>query len=490
MRYDAAIIGADADGLAAAIMLAKSGLKIIVLERNDRPGGRCITQEFHPGFYASPFCDEISPIPAEIFWALDLARHDALFIPSPVSTALWPDRAKSLWMRENRLGTQGTALAKAALLRAEADIAREKKSFFSSRVHSHSDPWPGDVWATQSLTNLLAPDAGDSDSLSLMMASALEGHLMHPELAGSALHLLATGGYGQSVGGLQGLTASLMAAMQSAGAEISCGLEVTDILRRDGRTVGLRLADGSEIAAGAILSTLDLKRTFLSLFAWNDLPGETSRRVASFRVHGGTARLLLALDSPPERPAFAGADAFAGPIHVAPATDGIGSAYALWRTGTIAEQLPITLRLTSLKDPRLCPIGAATLTATVDGVPTQLFDGSWTHEKRNALSGQVLEAIERVLPGTKARVRACELILPPDMEQALGCTDGDLWGGEIAADQMLAFRPGLSCAAPRTPIAGLYLAGPSTAAGLLATCASGVFAARAIVADFKAGRLK
>jgi phytoene dehydrogenase-like protein len=127
------------------------------------------------------------------------------------------------------------------------------------------------------------------------------------------------------------------------------------------------------------------------------------------------------------------------------------------------------------------------MTVTVSGVPSRLFDGAWTHEKRDALRGCVFRAIERVLPGTTALVRACELLVPPDIEQALNCADGDLWGGEIASDQMLAYRPGFDCAPPRTPIEGLYLAGPSTLMGVLGTCVSGVAAARTIAADLKRG---
>jgi phytoene dehydrogenase-like protein len=76
------------------------------------------------------------------------------------------------------------------------------------------------------------------------------------------------------------------------------------------------------------------------------------------------------------------------------------------------------------------------------------------------------------------------------MEDQLGSTDGDLWGGEIAADQMFDLRPGLAAIGPRTPINGLYLAGSSSAAGVLATCASGAAAAYAIIADRKAGHLR
>jgi phytoene dehydrogenase-like protein len=323
------------------------------------------------------------------------------------------------------------------------------------------------------------------------MAEALGPRAAHPDLAGSALHLLApASGSGLVVGGLQRLTDSLLAAAQGAGTEIRCGIEATDIRRHGSNVAGLRLADGAEIAARAVVSTLDLKRTFLSLFAWNDLPSEIGSRVGSFRMAGGTARLLLALDGLPERPVFASSDLFAGPIHIAPEASQFGAAYAAWRAGTIAPHLPIVLRAVSATDPRCCPIGGAAMTATVGCVPGRPFDGSWTNEKRDALREQVLASIERVLPGTCARIRACELIVPSDIEESLGCTDGDLWGGDIASDQMLGFRPWRDCAPPRTPIGGFYLAGPSTAAGVLGTCVSGVFAAQAVIADFKARHLK
>ena len=491
MRYDAAIIGAGADGLAAAAMLARSGLKVVVLERNEKPGGRCITREFHPGFHASPFCDELPPIPSEIFWALDLARQGAVFVPSPVSTALWPDRAKRIVAGEERLYAQSTMLAATALTRAAADIAPPEKPFFWRRPPPTSDVWPGEAWATRSLRDLLAAELADSDAVALVMAAALEGRAAHPDLAGGALHLLARpGGSGLVVGGLQRLTDSLLAAAQTAGAEILCGLEVTDIRHRNGKITGLRLADGAEISARAIISTLDLKRAFLSLFAWSDLPRAVASRAGSFRMAAGTARLLFALDSLPDRPAFANADLFAGPIHIGPDSAQLGAAYAAWRAGTVAAQLPITLRFTSAIDTQSCPPGAAVMTATIGCIPLRLFDGSWTHEKRAALREKVLACIEHVLPGVAARVRACEVIVPPDIEEALGCTDGDLWGGEIASDQMLGFRPWFDCVAPRAPVGRLYLAGPSTTAGVLGTCASGIFAARVLAADLRAGRLK
>ena len=153
------------------------------------------------------------------------------------------------------------------------------------------------------------------------------------------------------------------------------------------------------------------------------------------------------------------------------------------------------LRLVSAVDPSLAPAGSATLTVTLGAIPHTPFDGPWTHEKRDRLRATALATVE-ALGRDRQRVLGSELILPPDMEHMLGISAGDLTGGELAADQMLGLRPfanlpgaDLSGAGGRTQVAGLYLAGPSSALGPLATCAAGVAAARAVAAELAAGRL-
>jgi phytoene dehydrogenase-like protein len=461
LRYDVCIIGAGTEGLAAAAWLAGRGLKVVVAERNAECGGRCTTRIFHPGFRASPFADELAAIPAGIFRALDLARRGAVLTPgAPCCTP----------------SADADSIRRAVIKRVMEDAARvPPRGLFAKPMPPL--PWPGEELAARTFAAVTgAPRMSPS------------GSVCDPTLAGSALALLAGPPGGMAAGGLGRLGAALRSAAEEAGAEISCGLEVGDIRRKGRRILGVGLADSSEIAARAVISTLDLRRTFLTLFAWSELPRELVERVAAFRLAPGTARLLVALEAPPDPPAGQGADFLRGPVHVAPAP--LEDAYCAWRSATVPEHPPAVVRLVTAIDPFLAPEGAATLTVTLGAIPHAPFDGAWTKEKRDRLRDMALVAAETVLPGTKDLIKAAELLVPPDMESMIGVTEGDLMGGELSASQMLAFRPFPQCHGTRTPLDGLYLAGPSSVLGPLATCASGVAAATAVLADFAAGRLK
>ena len=493
MRYDVCIIGAGTEGLAAAIILARAGLKVIAVERGAEPGGRCRTPEFHSGFRASFFSDEMAPIPAEIFWLLGLGRAGAAFASAPASLALWPGRVETL---------AGPALhaferplediRKAVFVRAkeEAQQARPGGIRFLARG-TEPVPWPGVALGDEALAEHLSASFNDEDTRAHLMARVLEGRAADPFLFGSALHLIAPGcgGSGTVVGGMERVADALTHIARESGVEIRCGVDASDIRRERERVCGVTFADGTDIVAGAVISTLDIKRTFLSFFQWSAVQPDVSRAVSAFRFCGSTARLLIALDVPPDLARAGLPEVARAPLHIAPDIQDFAFAYAAWRSGVIPERPPMVARIVSAADPHLAPIGAATMTVTLGGIPHRLFDGAWTHEKREQLRDRALAVIEQVLPGTGARIRGVETIVPPDMEEQLGATDGDLWGGEIAADQMFDMRPGLATVSPRTPTEGLYLAGPSSATGVFATCASGVVAALALLAD-QPGRVR
>src|SRR4051812_32444224 len=90
-NYDAIVIGAGHNGLVTAAYLAKSGYRVLVLERNEILGGCCITEELWPGFRVSTAAYVNSLLRPEIIRDLELKKYGFEMIPrSPSSFTPFP----------------------------------------------------------------------------------------------------------------------------------------------------------------------------------------------------------------------------------------------------------------------------------------------------------------------------------------------------------------------------------------------------------------
>ena len=301
----------------------------------------------------------------------------------------------------------------------------------------------------------------------LLGAGALAGRATDPDLAGGALTLLALAGAESRLGGLGALGEAFIAA--AASVPFRLGQEASEVVAEPGRfgrrVTSVLLADGTCVEADAVISTLDYKRSILSLFPWSALPPAMTASACHFRMGGGTARLLLALTRP---------SACAAPLLLA----GDDQARAAFRRGAVPLRPSLLIDPVSHRDSSLAPADGATLTVTLAGIPAQLFDGPWTADRRLRLAASALGRIEEALPGTVAALAGIQVLVAPDFEARLGVSAGDLDGGELSPDQMLGMRPGA-----RTAVAGFYLGGASTMAGPLGTGAAGYAAALSLLAD-------
>ncbi len=87
--WDAVVIGAGPNGLAAAITLARAGRTTLLLEAQPAPGGGASTQELTlPGF-RHDVCSAVHPLAAlsPFFRSLPLARHGLAWIEPPLALA-------------------------------------------------------------------------------------------------------------------------------------------------------------------------------------------------------------------------------------------------------------------------------------------------------------------------------------------------------------------------------------------------------------------
>ncbi|HSM69096.1 MAG TPA: FAD-dependent oxidoreductase, partial [Xanthomonadales bacterium] len=90
-KYDAIVIGAGHNGIANAAFLAKAGLEVLLVEKNDYLGGATASRELHPDWIYSNCSYVCSLLRPEIYRALDLARYGLQVVPYGGSVTLTQD---------------------------------------------------------------------------------------------------------------------------------------------------------------------------------------------------------------------------------------------------------------------------------------------------------------------------------------------------------------------------------------------------------------
>ena len=95
-QYDAIVIGAGHNGLTNAAYLAKAGLNVIVLEKNDYIGGAAATRQLHEGWHYSNCSYVCSMMRQALHRDLQLGRHGLILVPY-LGTVNFGDRDERLF---------------------------------------------------------------------------------------------------------------------------------------------------------------------------------------------------------------------------------------------------------------------------------------------------------------------------------------------------------------------------------------------------------
>ena len=273
------------------------------------------------------------------------------------------------------------------------------------------------------------------------------------------------GSWGVPEGGMGAVATAIERSARSFGAEIRTDAAVDKILSADGRARGVVLRGGEELLAPTVVTACHPKITFLRQLDRSELPGDFVDDIEHWSTRSGVVKINLR-DQPAARrsPANPSGRTSRGGFEIAPSIEYLESAFQEARAGRPATLpfsdgvIPTTL------DPSLAPEGAHVVSLFTQWVPH-----TWSQEPHRAeleaYADRVIQAYDDAAPGFGASVVARQVIGPYDMETEWNLIGGNIFHGELSADQLFHMRPAPGYADYRTPIRGLYQCSSATHGG-------------------------
>lgn len=504
--WDVIVVGGGHNGLTTAAYLARAGQQVLVLEAKDRLGGACTldTPFEDKGFVISPCAYVIGLLDETVISDLQLNKRGLeVFVADPQLWVPFDDgTAFSQWMSHERTRADLRAIG---LPEKEIDGYEAYESFFDDmRVRLRKGPrdsWAGESPLRAELEEMLQGDqmmidalfdASISDVLDefvtdqrlkdALFGQGIIGTCAGPKDPGTAsvklMHfqgdLLGEGPiWGYVKGGMGMVSFAIAEAAREAGAVLACGVPVGEILPGE----GVRLDDGTFIAAPVVVSNTDPKRV-LDMVADDAMPTAYGDRLRDWDITSPVVKFNAALSRLPSYTAAPGATfPYSGTVDVTGGLDDAQAAYERFVTGEPAVGFGEVYCQTVL-DPSPAPAGKHLLSIFGQYAPYEV-NGGW-EARREEVARQFIDLMARFAPDFEDCLIDYEVLGAPDIEAKIGLTGGHIFHGEVTADQMWENR-----LTPRTPIEGLYLCGAATHPGGGVVATNGKNAAEAVLADLQ-----
>ena len=503
-RFDHILIGSGINSLVAAAMLAGKGKRVVILERNDRPGGAMRTEEvtlpgFHHDLMAATFVLFLTS-PAHAVLGPDLARHGLTFChtrhptavlrPNGEALVLTTDRAANIAAWEALSPGDGTAhgddvggieadapflfallggplwswptlklMTRHAWRRGPRGLAAWIGSALAPArgwlEGSYESPLVQALWAPWVLHCGLTPDSTCSAQMGRVIAFVLEA-------AGAPV---IKGGAGQAVDAFRRL-------IEARGGVIRTGADVDRITVKAGRVTGVELADGERIAAPHVAASVAPGQLYTRLLRDEQLPHDKTA-AQTFRHGRGDFQLHYALDRPPEW-LTPGLDDVAL-IHLADGINAVSKSANEAERGLLPATPTICVGQPHRLDPSRCPDGKAILWLQIPDAPRLIHGDAageisttpdWSDATREAFADRIERILARHIKGFDKIILGRRAYSPADLQALnINLVGGDPYGGACSIDQFFLFRPFAHSTNGTTPIRGLHHIGASTHPG-------------------------
>lgn len=268
-KYDVIVIGAGIGGLTCGCYLAKAGLKVLIIEKHDKPGGYCTSFDregyrFDVAVHYFGSCRKEGVL-RRIIRELSLEKELKFNRIDPCDKIILPEH--TIFVRKNYEQTLDS-LTK-AFYKERVNLNNFFNFILQKSVHNLFVKT-----ANYSFADLLDSFFGDYKLKAAL--SVLLGNIGLPASKASALtsailyrEYICDPGY-YPVGGVQVFPDLLAKRLLSYKGDLRLSREVTDIVCKGGKARGVKLDDGTFIASRFVVSNADATLTFRKLLNINN----------------------------------------------------------------------------------------------------------------------------------------------------------------------------------------------------------------------------
>jgi phytoene dehydrogenase-like protein len=449
-RLDAVVVGAGPNGLAAAIVIAQTGRRVMVFEAAPTVGGGCRSEELTLPGVVHDVCSAVHPfaVASPCFRTFPLNAHGLAWVTPPVMVAhpLEGGTAACVYGSVEKTAThlQDDTAAYRRVIGALVESWPEIEDEVLGPLRWPRHPLALSRFGWRALRGAEAVGRGlfRGDAARALFAG-MAAHSMLPldraPTAGVALSLTVLAhreGWSFPRGGAQRLADALASYLRTLGGEIVTGTPITSL--------------DDLPPAPAIL--FDLSPRPLLRIIGDRFPPAYRRALERYQYGLGVYKVDWVLDGPvPWRNAEC---AQAGTVHVGGSLEEIAaSERAAWQ-GRHAEAPFVLVAQPTAFDPTRAPDGRHVLWTYCHTPNGSTFD----------MLPRIEQQIERFAPGFRDRVLARHIMRPVDLEQRNpNFVGGDIGSGAVTLTQLFT-RPTWRTYA--TPLRGMYLCSASTPPGV------------------------
>ena len=479
-KSEVIIVGSGLNSLVCALLLAKRGVKPLVLERNAQFGGCIRTTELFPGYHHELMASwyplflggaayqrlqpDLASVGVEF---LNNGYTTGVVLPSGQSLALKQDVPDAIQRLEQFAPGDGAVLGEMA-----TEIFEKNAELLFGLLGGSPYQWSTikllyQQWRKRGLDDLLAFTAGalssfrswSQQSLQCPQTAALMAPwVLHsglgPQDAGSALigkltfAAVVAGGMPVVKGGGQNLVDGFVQLIRQHGGELLTEVNVDQVLMENGRAIGVQSGQNQYLASKAVVCNVTPTQLYGGLL--KEVAPPVQQAANRYRYGRGAMQIHIALK---EKPQWANAEMLQVPLlHLAADLDQVSMSVMEAECGLIPRVSTVAVGQPVAVDASRAPDGGWILWLQIQDMPRELKGDAaqsiqvtaegWTDAVKEQVADRIVSQLVPHIPNLEQAMVGRHVLSPQDLYRLnVNLVDGDIYSGACSLDQFFWFRP-------------------------------------------------